>query len=448
MSRILIPRSAACSSKVVGAGDWEDYFGDVLSDHVICGFALSVGGGTRSIDVASGKARVLGLHLNNSTSCCDAVACLAVCDTHSIYIRVDRDCMCRPSGWTFTSNTTDVTPTDSFKIGTATTDCTGTTDVVTTCGTAKETGVAQGTTAPTDFTTCKLFWNTNAALQYNSGTEAVPIMQAVQVVDSGTAFPSGCCVGNLYRQFYNTCDRIWALLTSITPVIWSTNTGIAFFSEDFTTYADQCAIDTAWVTSDTCAFRGCTTCNELDFCVPTLTLPDNTAMSFDIGFELKAPWIIRSTLIIDTWTRGGNTNNVHFGYGITDQANCVSGDSGTHDALMINWRVDSTCVEDLIISDINSGVISNMPADSTFAHVPTAETLYIEFKRADATNYSVELFCCACYCMSIEKECGTTASTVTGLRFIRLNGWAQNSTADSVITGRVTKIEVKESTCW
>jgi len=448
MSRILIPRSDNISAKAIDSSDQTKFLGCVLSDHVTSGFTLTVGSGTRAIDIASGTARVLGLHLCNTVSCDCALACLAVCMTHSIYIQVCNDPCGNPDEWTFTSNTTDTTPACAFKIGTATTDCTGTTASVTTCGTAKETGVAQGTVAPTDFTTCKLFWNTDAALQFNSGTEAVPIMQAVQVVDTGTDFPSGCCVGNLYRQFYHTSDRIWALLTSLAPIIWSTNTGIAFLSEDFSTYADQCAIDTAWVTTDVCTMRGCTTCNELDFCVPTLTTPDNTNMSLDIGFALKAPWIIRTSLIIDVWCQGVNANNVHFFYGITDQPNCVSGASSTHDALGINWRLDSGCVEDLIISDINSGIISNMPADSTFAHVPTAETLFIEFKRTDDTNYSVELFCCACYCMSIERECGTTASTVTGLRFIRLNGWAQSSLADSVITGRITKIEIKESTCW
>ena len=206
MTRILIPRGGA---KIVSSVDWELYFGDVLSDHVICGFTLSVGAGTRDINVALGTARVLGLHLNNSASCTGAVACLAVCDTHSIYVRVDRDCMCIPTGWTFTSNTTDVTPTDSFKIGTATTDCTGTTASVTTCGTAKETGVAQGCVFPTDFVTDKLFWRTCTSTGFgnklfkNIGTEAVPCFLVVG--SAGGASFTPLCTHDDYVKTVSSC---------------------------------------------------------------------------------------------------------------------------------------------------------------------------------------------------------------------------------------------------
>jgi len=192
MSRVLVPRSSACSSKIVASCDWTLYHGCVLTDHVICGFTISVGCGTRDIDIAAGSARILGLHLCNTVACTGAVACLAVCDVHSIYIQVNRDCMCRPSNFTFTSNTTGCTAVDAFKIGTATTDCTGTTASVTTIGSAQETGIGQGTSFPAEYVTDTPFWRTDSNYFYkNDNTEASPVWSRI-CGDSGLFGDGGC----------------------------------------------------------------------------------------------------------------------------------------------------------------------------------------------------------------------------------------------------------------
>ncbi len=175
MARILIPRGPCCSAKKVESTDFEKYFCPVITDHVVCGYTLSVGGGTRAIDVAAGNARVLGLHTENTAACTNAIACLAVCDVHHIYIQVNRDCMCRPNDFTFASNTTGTTPTDAFKIGTATTDCTGTTASVTTIGVAPEMTVANGATFPSEFALNRVFWRTDfRRFYYNRNTEIAP----------------------------------------------------------------------------------------------------------------------------------------------------------------------------------------------------------------------------------------------------------------------------------
>jgi len=172
MSRVLLPRTG----KTVASDDWTTYQGDLLPDHVICGYTISVGCGTRAIDVAAGNARVIGLHLANTAACTDAIACLAVCMTHSIYLLVGRDCMCDPNAFTFTSNTTGTTPCCGFKIGTATTDCTATTASVTTIGTAKHTAIAQGCSFPIEYAPCSLFWRIDSELLFqNTGTEAAPV---------------------------------------------------------------------------------------------------------------------------------------------------------------------------------------------------------------------------------------------------------------------------------
>lgn len=120
MTRILIPRSDNTSAKTIEASDWEKYFvNPTLYDFVICGLDISAQcPNILAVDVASGNARVKGLHLNNSTTC--SVTCLTACATNKIYMTVCRDPSCEPEAWTL-GTTTGCIPADSYQIATATT---------------------------------------------------------------------------------------------------------------------------------------------------------------------------------------------------------------------------------------------------------------------------------------------------------------------------------------
>ncbi len=123
MARILVPRSPCMSSKTVASTDWTDYFKDIINDYIVCGLDVVAGCGL-NIDVGIGNARVIGLHLFNSTSCCDAICGgLAACMCNYIFAQVNNDGMCRPCNYTFTSNTTGCAPAQSVRIAKATTDC-------------------------------------------------------------------------------------------------------------------------------------------------------------------------------------------------------------------------------------------------------------------------------------------------------------------------------------
>jgi hypothetical protein len=129
MTRILIPRSDNTSAKTIEASDWEKYFGDnILDDYIICGFCITAQcPNILAVNVATGNARLLGLHINNSTQC--SVTCLTACSTNYIYAQICRDPSCEPQAWVFTTNTTGVTPTDAMVLGTATTNATTVTAV-------------------------------------------------------------------------------------------------------------------------------------------------------------------------------------------------------------------------------------------------------------------------------------------------------------------------------
>ncbi len=117
MAKILIPRSDSVSIKVIEPSDFEAFFSqDIINDYVKSGFALTAGSGL-SVNIAIGLARLKGLFINNSTS--SSKGSLTASSTNHIYITLARDSNSEAESWSFTSNTTGSTPTDSLLIGKA-----------------------------------------------------------------------------------------------------------------------------------------------------------------------------------------------------------------------------------------------------------------------------------------------------------------------------------------
>jgi hypothetical protein len=120
MAKILIPRSDSISAKVIAPSDFEAFFSnDIVNNYVKSGFTLSAGTGL-SVNIATGLARLKGLFINNSTA--SSKGSLTASNTNYIYVTLSRDSFSEAESWSFTSNTTGTTPTDSLFIGTATTD--------------------------------------------------------------------------------------------------------------------------------------------------------------------------------------------------------------------------------------------------------------------------------------------------------------------------------------
>jgi len=129
MTRILIPRAGTCSAKVVSSTDWPLYFNDLINDYVISGLCVSAGTGL-AVNIASGSARVCGLHLCNTICCMCAVTGLTACSTcNFIYAQVNLNVCCQPKNFTFVTNITGVIPTRGIKLAKATTNATCVTSV-------------------------------------------------------------------------------------------------------------------------------------------------------------------------------------------------------------------------------------------------------------------------------------------------------------------------------
>ena len=119
MTKILIPRSDSLSAKVIEPSDFESFFSsDIINDYVKSGFELTAGTGL-SVNIAVGLARLKGLFVNNSSS--SSKDSLTASNTNHIYITLARDTGNEAESWSFTSNTTGSTPTDSLFIGKAVT---------------------------------------------------------------------------------------------------------------------------------------------------------------------------------------------------------------------------------------------------------------------------------------------------------------------------------------
>tara|TARA_R110002050_G_scaffold210992_2_gene347110 strand:+ start:6951 stop:8417 length:1467 start_codon:yes stop_codon:yes gene_type:complete len=119
MAKILIPRSDSISVKTIEPSDFEAFFSnDIINDYVKNGFTLSAGSGL-SVNIAAGTGRLKGLFVNNSTS--SSKGSLSANATNSIYVTLARDSNSEAESWSFTSNTSGTTPTDSLFIGKAVT---------------------------------------------------------------------------------------------------------------------------------------------------------------------------------------------------------------------------------------------------------------------------------------------------------------------------------------
>jgi len=148
MAKILIPRSDSVDVKIIEPSDFESFFSsDMFNDYVKSGFALTSGTGL-SVNIATGLARLKGLFINNSTS--SSKDSLTASNTNYIYITLARDSNSEAESWSFTSNTTGSTPTDSLFIGTAITSGSA---VTSTSITARETSPINLTTTPTPLNT-------------------------------------------------------------------------------------------------------------------------------------------------------------------------------------------------------------------------------------------------------------------------------------------------------
>lgn len=360
MSRVLIPRSSTCSAKVVSSVDFEKYFCDLIDNYVICGMAIAAGCGL-AVSVASGNARVLGLHLENSTSC--TVMCLTACSCNNIFMRVDRDCCSRPKAWSFTTNTTGCPITDAMLIGVATTN-----------------------------------------------------MCSVTAVDNTVkdTFPFPFC--QAYPHSTTICDYT-------TPCNVIAKSCCSTFSDRFCTYSTQCAADTAWPTTDTTNLRVNISNDNIDFDSETgaCAATDNVIVH-DLGAcctVSDSAWVLDFELIFTTQGVANPSAAVYFGISSNNQCN-----DATASQDFIGWQrvfLVTTSSRKWLSNDSNGAALpGHGGGDSgTCETLANCTTFYFRIRRLTTTTYEAIRFTDAGRSCAAVTLAGTVSACTTGLRFIK-----------------------------
>lgn len=115
MTHTCIPQSNSITPVLIKASHWQKYIGDLASNYILTGLAISAGSGL-SVNVASGRAYIGGIEIESDATDSNQLS-LTPNTTNYIYAQLTRDGSNEPSGWTFTFNTTGVAPADSVLLG-------------------------------------------------------------------------------------------------------------------------------------------------------------------------------------------------------------------------------------------------------------------------------------------------------------------------------------------
>jgi len=429
MTRVLIPRAGG--AKVVATTDFECFRGPVITDYLRCGWTVAAVGCTLAVSIAAGKGSLKGLFINNDSSD-TSVTCLAVCDQTFIYATLGRDCCCRPDAFTFTTNLTGCTPTDSIQIGTATTDACMVTAVTTTPLQAQTT-VGAGSVFPDCPACCALFMR--------SGDGEISVFHDNVACTSHTppfrAWGAPLPRTESFRDEYKINKFIKGIsgcsCTNMLDEDWS--------RWNNTTFAQMVPE------------RGSNPISFSDACCYVSLVGtgsnDNGGAIYNLSSTLSCMWVMRVQVDFFSFSQGGCTGNQEIFFGLQKQLktcccgiNLACGASISH----TGFNVIGDNTNDLFQS--NSGC-SDWRGNGTGSLSQACRCLeFYEWKKAGSgCCVTYQGFTCASYCMTACGFCcPVTQSSTSGHNCtydsIYFGNWSQANTS-SVIQLRFHDIRIK-----
>jgi len=391
MTRIIIPRGACCSSKIVSSSDFELYFCKILPTYSECGWTLSVPcPSSLTVCVASGNARFLGLHLNNTATC--NVMCLPACMTSSIYATVTRDACMKVASWAFTTNTTDITPALSFKIGTATTSACDTT-AVTTCLVARS-------------------------------------------IEVGSIDPS-ISVGP-----YN--ETIGDYTSPASAVSTSDGGDNPDFCEPFTT--------NCWNDNPNCCSKvtvDCACCMVLDFNIPASTTVQDAssrALLMCCAAISDSKWILRFKFQLTTLTANCDPTPQIIYTTISCMDSCTQS-CGGQDAIMFGIITACSTGERYFRNATNGGAPTCTSRTLFSSELPAVETIFVQMRRTSTTNVGYKIYNCACFCCETDTGCLAVSACTMCLKYVKVMSQIQDSNSCGSLVGQIDDIQFWNNIC-
>jgi hypothetical protein len=207
------------------------------------------------------------------------------------------------------------------------------------------------------------------------------------------------------------------------------------FEDDFSSYADQSSANTSWVSSDSQA--------QVDVGNDYLVFDEDGDGSphivyYDLGSALDdTAWVWRFKLTTNTFTM--NTDPTPQIVHIRFSNNTGQRDTTTEDGIGISFRT-SDGNQQYIRSEYSDGAFFG--TFSNFSTTISTGTRYVEITRTSSTNFRIKLYSDSSYSTLVETKNTTIPSTVTGLRYLKIDNYDNDGTGNGRILFYIDDIKI------
>ena len=211
-----------------------------------------------------------------------------------------------------------------------------------------------------------------------------------------------------------------------------------FGIDDFTSYADQAAVNAVYVPLTT-KIRGNTTNDRLDFVAEALNVNDSMSRSLG-GTVSDTAWVLRFRYSMTAQTRS-TYGNAHFPSIGLSSADHNTAELSPQDGIAFNpYQDESIRPYNLSYADgQNLSGDAGSPTGTRITRFTETATVgdnyYIELKRTSATNATCNIYSNSAYTTLVETRSLTIPSTVTGLAYFVVKNYAHTQNQSGSQTG-------------
>ena len=233
-------------------------------------------------------------------------------------------------------------------------------------------------------------------------------------------FPTNVQDNSIYIET-DTAERYWYNGTS-----W------------FPTFQDHFNTDKGWAATGADVSVS-TTDKRLDFNIPN-TASQTDAITYDLTSVSDSAWVLRFKWVMDNYSQNTTGHAKKLLIGLSSAPNSTDVDSA-QDAIGILFGSWDNGTHKIRSRDSDGG--SWMGGSGTdFSEAFTDdEVYYVEIKRTSTTAYTVSLYSDSSYSTLIEAESETMASTIAGLRYLKVGIDTTGSTPSGTFTGYIDNVE-------
>ena len=210
-------------------------------------------------------------------------------------------------------------------------------------------------------------------------------------------------------------------------------------SSDAPTYETDFTTNTGWTATGTDVAVDSTTNDRLDFNIPN-TASQTDAITYDLTSVSDSAWILRFKLVMDSYSQNTTAHAKKLLIGLSSAPHSTDVDSA-QDAIGILFGSWDNGTHKIRSRDSDGG--SWMGGSGTdFSEAFTDdEVYYVEIKRTSTTAYTVSLYSDSSYSTLIEAESETMASTIAGLRYLKVGIDTTTGTPSGTFTGYIDDVK-------